>query len=59
MLSGPASANGDSGTAIAQGYKARLAFRATVLPEQLDGIAPGEVADSEAVESLATRVGVT
>jgi hypothetical protein len=43
----------------ADGALIRLTFRATALPEQLDGIAPGEVADSEAVESLATRVGVT
>ena len=29
----------------AEGAFIRLAFRATALPEQLDGIAPGEIAD--------------
>lgn len=43
----------------ADGALIRLAFRATALPEQLDGIAPGEVADNGAVEYMANHFGVT
>jgi hypothetical protein len=36
----------------AEGAFIRLAFRATALPEQLDGIAPGEMADEASTARL-------